>query len=52
MSLLCIAGLARLPQVTLPLAQLSGCPLGLSLIGARGTDAMLLALATAVNSES
>jgi amidase len=51
MSLLCIAGLARLPQVTMPLARLDGCPLGLSLIGARGTDAMLLALAAAVNRE-
>jgi amidase len=48
MSLLCIAGLARLPQVTLPLAHLEGCPLGLSLIGARGTDTMLLALARKV----
>ena len=48
LSLLCIAGLARLPQVTLPLARLEGCPLGLSLIGARGTDTMLLALAKAV----
>jgi len=45
MSLLCIAGLARLPQVTLPLARLDGCPLGLSLIAARGADTMLLALA-------
>ena len=51
MSLLCIAGLARLPQVTLPLGRLEGCPLGLSLIGARGTDTMLLALAAAVNRE-
>ena len=51
MSLLCIAGLARLPQVTLPLARLDGCPLGLSLIGARGTDTMLLALAGAVDRE-
>jgi amidase len=45
MSLLCIAGLARLPQVTLPLATLEGCPLGLSLIAARGADTKLLALA-------
>jgi amidase len=43
---LCPAGLARLPQVSLPLAQLDDCPLGLSLIAARGADAMLLALAT------
>jgi amidase len=43
--MLCIAGLARLPQVSLPLAQLDGCPLGLSLIAARGNDTLLLALA-------
>ncbi|MBI4193502.1 MAG: amidase [Betaproteobacteria bacterium] len=45
MSLLCIAGLARLPQVALPLVRLAGCPLGLSLVAARGGDMMLLALA-------
>jgi amidase len=45
MSLLCIAGLAGLPQLTLPLARLNGCPLGLSLLAARGNDALLLALA-------
>lgn len=44
--MLCIAGLARLPQVSLPLATVDGCPLGLSLIAARGNDTMLLALAT------
>ena len=43
--LLCIAGLARLPQVSLPLAQLEGYPLGLSLIAARGNDTLLLELA-------
>ena len=43
--ILCIAGLARLPQVSLPLAQLDGCPLGLSLIAARGNDILLLELA-------
>src|SRR5262249_40779612 len=43
--LLCIAGLARLPQVSLPLAQLEDCPLGLSLIAARGNDTLLLELA-------
>jgi amidase len=48
MSLLCIAGLARLPQVSLPLATLDGCPLGLSLLAGRGNDEMLLALARAV----
>jgi len=42
--MLCIAGLARLPQVSLPLATLDGCPLGLSLIAARGNDTLLLDL--------
>jgi amidase len=45
MSLLSIAGLARLPQVSLPLATLDGCPVGLSLVAARGNDEMLLAIA-------
>ncbi len=45
MSLLCIAGLARLPQINLPLATLDGCPLGLSLVAARGNDTLLLELA-------
>jgi amidase len=40
--LLCIAGLARLPQLSLPLGALDGCPLGLSLIAARGRDHGLL----------
>jgi amidase len=44
--MLCIAGLARLPQVSLPLATLDGCPLGLSLIAARGNDTLLLELAS------
>jgi len=45
LSMLCIAGLARLPQLSLPLATLDGCPLGLSLIAARENNAILLALA-------
>ncbi|HET9662791.1 MAG TPA: amidase family protein, partial [Burkholderiales bacterium] len=48
MSLLCIAGLARLPQIILPVARLDGCPLGLSLVASRGGDSMLLALAKAL----
>ena len=44
MSLLCIAGLAGLPQVSLPLASLDGLPLGLSLVGPWGSDSQLLAL--------
>jgi len=41
-ALLSIAGLARLPQVTLPLGTLEGCPLGLSLLAPRGRDRGLL----------
>ena len=48
LAVLCPAGLARLPQVSLPLSRLDGCPVGLSLIAARGEDAMLLALAKAL----
>jgi amidase len=42
LALLSIAGLARLPQVTLPLGTLDGCPLGLSIIAPRGRDRGLL----------
>jgi amidase len=45
MSILCIAGLAGLPQVSLPLATLDGLPLGFSLVGPWGSDRQLLALA-------
>ncbi len=43
--LLSIAGLGGLPEVTLPLGTSNGLPVGLSLVGARHTDHMLLALA-------
>jgi amidase len=42
-ALLAIAGLARLPQINLPVGTLDGCPVGLSLIGPRGSDRGLLA---------
>lgn len=41
-ALLAIAGLARLPQISLPLATMAGCPLGLSLVAPRGRDRGLL----------
>ncbi len=43
--LTCIAGLTGLPQVSLPLGQFDGLPVGLSLIGWRGGDRALLELA-------
>lgn len=48
MCLLCIAGLGGLPQISLPLATLEGCPLGLSLVGRRGADEQLIELARRV----
>jgi amidase len=45
MRLTCMAGLAGLPQVTLPVGTVSGCPVGLSLIGWAGGDEILLDLA-------
>jgi len=43
--ILCIAGLAGLPQISLPMATIDGLPLGLSLIGARNSDRGLIGLA-------
>lgn len=43
--LTCIAGLTGLPQVSLPLAESDRLPVGLSLIGWRGSDRTLLDLA-------
>lgn len=43
--LLCVAGLTGLPQLSLPLAQRDGAPLGLSLLGPAGSDRELVALA-------
>lgn len=41
----CIAAVAGLPQVSMPLLEKDGCPLGISLLGARGEDGQLLATA-------
>jgi amidase len=41
----CIAGLAGLPQVSLPCRDAEGLPVGLSLIGPAGSDLHLIALA-------
>jgi amidase len=45
MRLLCIAGLCGLPQISLPMVEIDGLPLGLSLIGARNSDRALITLA-------
>ena len=43
--MLCIAGLAGFPQLTLPLATRLGAPLGISLLGPPGSDRNLVRLA-------
>jgi amidase len=48
MAITCIAGLAGLPQVNLPLAAVDGTPLGVSLLGPAGSDLALIRLAAAV----
>jgi amidase len=45
MRLTCLAGLSGLPQVTLPVGSISGCPIGLSFIAWHGGDEALLDLA-------
>jgi amidase len=44
-TLTCIAGTTGTPQINLPLAAVAGLPVGLSLLGARDSDAMLIAFA-------
>lgn len=45
MALTCIAGHTGLPQITIPAAEVEGCPAGLSFIGWPGGDEALLDLA-------
>ena len=41
----CFATVAGLPQVSMPLLEKDGCPIGISFMGARGQDGQLLAAA-------
>jgi amidase len=43
-NLLCLAGLSKLPQLSMPLATRLGAPLGLSIMGPAGTDRSLIAI--------
>jgi amidase len=49
MRLTCTAGVAGLPQMSLPAATLGGCPIGLSFIGWPGGDEALLDLSLTVS---
>jgi len=44
LEMLCPAGLAGCPQLVFPAAEVMGCPVGASVIGAPGTDSALIAL--------
>ena len=48
MRLTCIAGIAGLPQMTIPIGTISGAPVGLSFIGWPGSDEVLLDLAVSL----
>ena len=52
LQLTAIAGLGRLPQISMPLGRVDGCPVGLSLIAGRGGDEMLIDLACALDQAS
>jgi amidase len=45
MRLTCSAGLAGLPQISLPVGTVNGCPAGLSFIGWPGGDEAILDMA-------
>jgi amidase len=52
LSMTAIAGIGRLPQVSLPMANVAGVPVGLSLLAGQGRDAFLLAAAGLLRSAS
>jgi amidase len=49
MRLTCIAGIAGLPQVSIPVGTIAGCPIGLSFVGWPAGDEALLDLAIALS---
>jgi amidase len=52
LSLTSVAGIGRLPQVSLPLAEVGGVPVGLSLLARHGEDSLLLEVAKSVDRET
>ena len=47
--LISLSGLSGLPQISIPAATLDGCPVGLSFLGWRGSDEVLLDLAVTLD---
>jgi amidase len=52
LSLTSVAGMGRLPQVSLPMADADGVPVGLSLLARHGQDSFLLQVAKTVERET
>ena len=50
--MLCIAGLSGFPQISLPLSQRLGAPLGISLLGPAGSDMSLVKLAQRIAAQA
>ena len=50
-NLTCIGGMSGCPQISLPLATVDGLPVGLSLMGARGSDEMLMRFAVEIEAQ-
>jgi len=50
LALTSVAGLGGLPQLNVPVAEVAGSPVGLGIIGSRGSDEMLLELGTRLES--
>ena len=46
--MLCLAGLAGFPQISLPLGKHDGAPMGISILGPAGSDASLVSLAASL----
>jgi amidase len=45
LNMLCLSGLSKMPQLSMPLAKRLGAPLGLSIMGPSGTDRSLVRIA-------
>lgn len=52
LSLTSVAGMGRLPQVSLPISESDGVPVGLSLIAGRGRDSFLLEVAKRISKQA
>lgn len=52
LAMLCVSGLGGLPQVNIPAGLVRGCPVGLSLLAARGEDELLLRMAEQIAAQA